>query len=103
MRYAAAAVLAFMVGNKVLSPQYLIWLLPFMAAVDGRVGRVVRPLFLVACVVNFAVYPWSYNGLERFQPLAVAIVTARNGLLMALLCVLLFTRESAADRVGDPE
>jgi Glycosyltransferase family 87 len=94
LRFAAAAILAFMVANKVLSPQYVIWLLPFMAAIGGRVGRVARPLFLITCVVNFAVYPWSYLGLEHFQPLAIAILTARNGLLAALLCVLLFTRET---------
>ena len=39
LRYSAAAVLAFIVFCKVLSPQYLIWPCPFMAALDGRTGE----------------------------------------------------------------
>jgi hypothetical protein len=93
LRFAAAAILAFMVGNKVLSPQYVIWLLPFIAAIGGKTGQIARPLFLVTCVVNFLVFPWAYSGIGQFHPLAIGIMTTRNVLLVTLLWVLLFTRE----------
>ena len=47
LRFSAAAVLAFIVFGKVLSPQYLIWLFPFMAVLDGRTGSVARKIFLL--------------------------------------------------------
>ena len=38
LRFSAAAVLAFIVFGKVLSPQYMIWLFPFMAVLGGARG-----------------------------------------------------------------
>ena len=39
VRYAGAAVLGFMVGGKILSPQFLIWLIPFATVLRGEPGR----------------------------------------------------------------
>lgn len=84
-----AAVLAFLIGGKVLSPQYLLWVAPFVLALDGPSGRRARPLLLLGCVLTTAVYPWSFIGLTRFHPLAVAILNARNLVLLALFVILL--------------
>ena len=56
-RYSAAAVLAFIVFGKVLSPQYLIWLFPFLAVLDGRTGSLARKIFLLACLTTAMFYP----------------------------------------------
>jgi len=49
-RYAAALLLAFMVGSKVLSPQYMLWLLPLVPlAYRGAWNLGVSAVFLVAC------------------------------------------------------
>jgi hypothetical protein len=100
VRAAGAAVLAFVVTGKVLSPQYLIWLVPFVAVLGGKTGRRARPLLLAGALATSAVYPWSFMGLIRFHPLAVALLNLRNGLLLALLGVLLFGAEAA--REGRP-
>ena len=46
LQYALAALVGFVITGKVLSPQYLIWLTPFVAVLGGKVGASARPLFL---------------------------------------------------------
>ena len=60
LRWAAAAVVAFGVLGKVLSPQYLVWFLPFLAALGGPTGRRARRIFLGAAIASSIVYPWGY-------------------------------------------
>jgi hypothetical protein len=49
-RFAAAFVLAFLIGSKVLSPQYVIWLLPLVPLSAGGVwGLGVSAVFLAVC------------------------------------------------------
>ena len=49
-RFAAAFVLACLLGSKVLSPQYIIWLLPLVPlSARGVWGVLVSGLFLAIC------------------------------------------------------
>jgi hypothetical protein len=90
MRYCAAAILGFVAAGKVLSPQYMIWLFPFVALAEGAVWRTARILFLACCMLTSAVYPWSFSELLRFAPLGIAILNLRNMLLIVLLGLLVF-------------
>ncbi len=85
---AGACVLAFALFGKVLSPQYLLWILPFVATLDGREGRWARPLLLAAAVLTTLVYFWAGVGLLSFHPLAIAILNARNLLLVAIFALM---------------
>ena len=38
LRFSGAMILAFIVCGKVLSPQYVLWMLPFVAVLEGRTG-----------------------------------------------------------------
>jgi hypothetical protein len=82
VRALIAALVAFMVWNRVFSPQYLVWILPVGVALSLRRGA--GALLAVLCVV-FAltqlVYPVFYAHLESLAPWACALVLARNGLL----------------------
>jgi hypothetical protein len=89
MRYAAAATLAFACTGKVLSPQYLLWVLPFVVVVEGRTGRVGRWLFLFACVLTMLLCPWGFRALVRLSPVMLAILNLRNAVMLVLLGVLL--------------
>ena len=80
--------LAFALLGKVLSPQYLLWILPFVATLDGREGRWARPLLLAAGVLTTLVYFWAGVGLMNFHPLAIAILNARNLLLVAIFALM---------------
>jgi hypothetical protein len=88
-RYAAALILAFMLGSKVLSPQYMIWLLPLAPLVAGGVaGLVVSALFLAACFATTQVFPTHYGDLLELRYPGPDLLFARN-MLLAVLWVLL--------------
>jgi hypothetical protein len=90
MRYSAAAVLAFIVSGKVLSPQYLIWPLPFLAVLGGRTGRLARLIFLLCCITTVLIYPGpGFPQILEHRPGAILMLNLRNLLLFGLLALLL--------------
>ncbi|MDB5352617.1 MAG: hypothetical protein JWN86_3864 [Planctomycetota bacterium] len=93
-RFAGACILAFAVFGKVLSPQYVLWVLPFVATLGGRSGRWARPIVLAACVATSLVYFWAGVGVLMFHPLAVGLLNVRNALLVGLLGLMIWERSS---------
>jgi uncharacterized membrane protein len=86
-RYSAAAVCAFIVFGKVLSPQFLLWLIPLVPLVRGRRGLVATGLLTLALGLTQAWFPrryWDY--VYAFD--GAGAVLARNLALVALLAVL---------------
>ncbi|MEU3838837.1 glycosyltransferase 87 family protein [Streptomyces sp. NPDC028635] len=83
---ALAAVLLFTVTSRVVSPQYLIWLLGLSAAcltVRHTVQRPVTVLVAVAAAVSVVVYPVMYREVILSTTTGVGLMLARNGLLAA--------------------
>ena len=89
LRFAGAAVLAFAIGGKVLSPQYLIWIMPFVAAIGGPAGRWARPLFLAASILTMILYPWGAGGLRGLEDWAFVTLNLRNSALLATFASLI--------------
>ncbi len=101
-RFAAAFVLAFMVASKVLSPQYMLWLLPLLPlAATGVFGAGIAAIFLSACWTTTMIYPTHYGQLMDLDPGAVNLLVARN-LLLILLWVLVLAAP-AAQRAKEKE
>jgi Glycosyltransferase family 87 len=100
VRYAAASVVAFVALSKVLSPQFLVWLLLLVPLVGGPRSRGVLSLFALACALTAVWFPARYWDLVReFDPLASWLVLARGATLLALLAVLIApAREPARAR-----
>ena len=73
------ALLAFMATNKVFSPQYVAWLLPFVPLLPARHGV----LWLVACVLTVALYPWQFMALFEQERGAILLLNLRNLLVVA--------------------
>jgi uncharacterized membrane protein len=87
-RFAAAAVVAFVALGKVLSPQFLIWLLPLVPLCAGRTGLAASALLAVACLLTRGWFPDRYWSLvKEFDELSSWLVLARNLLLVTLLVV----------------
>jgi hypothetical protein len=90
VRASAAAVCAFVALGKVLSPQYLIWLIPLVPLVRGRRGIQATGLLAVALVLTQLWFPYRYWRLVfDFDPLASWLVLARDLVLLALLATLM--------------
>jgi len=96
----AAVVAAFVALGKVLSPQFLIWLLPLVPLAAGTAGLLAAALFLATLVLTQTWFPSRYWDLVALGP-EVWLVVARNLALLGLLVVLLraLTRRAAAPRM----
>jgi hypothetical protein len=81
----AAALAAFTVFGKVLSPQYLTWLLPFVPLAAGRRGLYAAGTFLAALALT---QPYSYGGRVLDFDWTVWPLLARNLLLVATFALL---------------
>ncbi|MDB5078374.1 MAG: hypothetical protein JWP00_298 [Chloroflexi bacterium] len=78
-------ILWFILANKVLSPQYLVWLLPFVPTWRGWTKTI---LFLIALPLSFIPFPFLIDWLARLDALPFVILSIRNGLLVAIFVLL---------------
>ena len=104
---ALAITVALIVFNKVGSPQFSAWLaVPIILAlvVLGRAGwhtwRTPIVMVSVIAALTQAIYPFAYDALLAAEPFAVMVLTARNGLSIALFvwAITALARLAAGDR-----
>jgi Glycosyltransferase family 87 len=89
VRAAVAAVCAFVAFGKVLSPQFLIWLIPLVPLVRGRRGLWAGSLLLAALVLTQVWFPFRYFRLALdFEAGLSWVLLARDLLLVALVLLL---------------
>lgn len=100
LRTCAACVCAFIAFGKVLSPQYLVWLLPLVPLLRGRRGLAAGGLLVLAMALTQLWFPYRYLDLVyQFDARASWLVLARDLVLVALLAVLAWPERP----VRDPE
>jgi hypothetical protein len=94
---SSAALVAFVSLGKVLSPQFLIWLIPVIPLVAGRRGLAAATLLAAALVLTQLWFPYRYWDLAlEFGTLESWLVLVRDLVLVALFALLvrgLFDRE----------
>ena len=78
-------------ANKVLSPQYLAWLLPFAALLPGPQAL----LLVAASVLTTIEYPILFDALRAIDPFPVLVVNVRNAMLLVLFVWILVDSSSA--------
>jgi hypothetical protein len=84
----AAAAVAFVALGKVLSPQFLVWLIPLVPLVGGPIGLAAGGLLAAVLVTTQLWFPTRYWDLVGLGPEAWLLLV-RNLLLLGLLGVLL--------------
>jgi uncharacterized membrane protein len=97
--YALLVILVTLITSKVLSPQYIIWLIPVLALILGRLRYYVWLLFLFMGGLTYYLFPLHYAGLMAFSTTEAAVLCIRNVLLIviAVLAVLSLRRLKPSD------
>jgi ABC-type multidrug transport system fused ATPase/permease subunit len=101
---SAAVLVVFVALGKVLSPQFLIWLIPVVPLVRGRRGLWASTLLLAALVLTQLWFPFHYwRFVNHFTARESWLVFARDLVLVALAAVLALPERSrdAREPVGD--
>ena len=99
IRYSAGAICAFVALNKVLSPQFLVWLIPLVALLSGRRGLVAGVLFVASMMLTQLWFPSRYLSLVyELDPTVSWLVLARNAVLVALLATLAWPDRKTVSR-----
>ena len=83
-----AALLAFMVFNKVASPQYYVWLIA-PAALLLLEDRLVGILMLATAFTTQVEFPAFYWPLVHLEAAGIVVVTLRNGMLVVTFAMVL--------------
>jgi hypothetical protein len=94
----AAAVTAFTVFGKVLSPQYLTWLVPLVPLAAGRKGVYAAGTLLAALALTQPEYFLGNHGL-RNQDWSVWLLLLRNAMLVATFCLLYLQLREPGERL----
>jgi hypothetical protein len=89
LRYSGAAVLALVMTGKVFSPQYLIWLMPFVAVLDGPIARRGCWIFAAGCAATLLA-PALTAYFPRTSLWVIVAYNLKNALFVWLFCVLTF-------------
>lgn len=85
VRFLMVALLTFIVTNKVFSPQYVLWLLPFAPLLRPRQAAVVLLVFVLTTID----YPLTFPHLTAMETPAILLINLRNFLVFALMGMLL--------------
>jgi hypothetical protein len=97
----AAALAAFVAFGKVLSPQFMIWLIAIVPLVPGRRGLKATVLLAAALVLTQTWFPFRYWDLANHLSATVSwLVLARDVALVALAVLLAWP---ASRRIASPE
>ncbi|PVV84404.1 glycosyltransferase 87 family protein [Dehalogenimonas alkenigignens] len=97
--FSIAAILAFMVFNKVLSPQFIIWIYPLIALTD-KLGKINWLIFILIGFMTTFIYPKYYDGLRAGHGVLVGFLLVRNMLLVALLALII--KSTVKGKRNDP-
>lgn len=103
VRLGAAALVALVVFGKVLSPQFLVWLLLPLALVGGRRGVAAGSCFAVAALATAVWFPWRYFDLPReLDAFVGSLVALRGTALVAAFAILAWPAGSATGLPSSP-
>jgi hypothetical protein len=83
--YSVLAVAIVLVTSKVLSPQYLIWLVPLVPLVFNRWRYWLIIVFIAIGGLTYYIFPWNYLELIARSTGVIVALLVRNLLLLLLM------------------
>jgi len=89
LRYSLLAIVIMLLGSKLFSPQFIIWLCPLLPLVEVRWRYVLPVLLLIIGGISQYIYPHNYLELELVVPHVVILLAVRNFLLLVMAVILL--------------
>jgi uncharacterized membrane protein len=97
--YSLLAVLVLLSFSKVLSPQYLIWLLPLVPLLFIHWRNVILMVFILIGIMTYSIFPLRYDALMDMDIGIIIVLLIRNLLLilMAFLIGISLFRMKASD------
>ncbi|MGD0713085.1 MAG: glycosyltransferase 87 family protein [Gaiellaceae bacterium] len=99
--YAAAAVAVLIGLDKVLSPQFLVWLVPLVPLVRGRRGFGAGVLLAAALGLTQTWFPRHYWRLVALAPTQSWLLLARDVAIVALAVVLAWPWPPEREALGE--
>jgi uncharacterized membrane protein len=99
LNFSLLVILVFIVFNKVLSPQYLVWLYPIVPLVSGKWKFGLWGVFLAAAISTTYLFPYHYLELLDLKVTEIVVLVLRNILLGAMLLLLMNRFRTGAPRV----
>jgi hypothetical protein len=100
LRFSAAAVCAFIVFGKVLSPQYLIWVIPLFALAAAWRMRTLAAVVGAAMLLTLIMFPIHFHDVVFQRAPWLVEVGIRNLLLLAAIALAI--KELSAERATVP-
>ncbi|HYC20128.1 MAG TPA: hypothetical protein VEF35_05855, partial [Candidatus Bathyarchaeia archaeon] len=102
--YALLTLATTMATSKILSPQYFVWLIPIFPFICGRWRTPILAIFILIGGLTYDIFPLHYPELQNIQATAVAILVARDILLvlLAVLAVVSLKRMKASNEPSRP-
>jgi len=101
VKYSFLAILVFIITNKVLSSQFIIWLYPLIPLLVGRWRSVTWIIFIITGVMTYFVYPVYYRAIISGSYLAVGLLFVRNMLLIVLAYLVAAKASERQEKVGN--
>jgi hypothetical protein len=92
-----AAVAGYVALNRVLSPQYIVWLIPLVPLVGGSYGLAATGFLFAASALTMTWFPGRFTHLIAVSPVSW-FVLARNLLLVALFVTVATPLVRSAER-----
>jgi hypothetical protein len=85
--YTTVVIALFMLGNKVFSPQFLIWIMPLVPLLSPGWRGLTTLLFVVMGLLTQFIFPYKYSEYCSFATPYVLIGVLRNTLLLLLTII----------------
>jgi uncharacterized membrane protein len=86
--YALLVLCIVLISGKVLSPQYLIWLIPLIPLVLHHGKLIILAFFILISIVTYYLFPQAYLDLIDLKTIPIIFLFIRNLLLIALAIVI---------------